>query len=104
MGKEPIELCALHWKREVEEILLHKHLFGDRYFEVKYEDMTEDPRGAVGEVIRFCGLREFPELNELLPESLNSMNYKWERSLNGSQKRILTRAVGDRLIQLGYSP
>jgi hypothetical protein len=88
----------------VEEIHLHRELFEDRYLEVKYEDITDDPRRTVGELVRFCGLSELPGLNELFPKSLGSMNYKWERSLNESQKLILTRVAGDRLSQLGYSP
>ncbi len=102
-GKEPIELCALHWKREVEEIHLNKHLFENRYLEVRYEDLTTDPRAAVGEVVRFCRLGEFPGLSDLLPETMSSMNYKWERALDKPQKEILMRVVSDQLAQLGYS-
>lgn len=103
MNRSPIELCALHWQRDVQEILLHKPLFEDRYLEVRYEELVEDTRGTAGKVVRFCELHESPGFTELLPEKLQNMNYKWEVQLDEQQKLVLKEAIGEFLTQLGYS-
>ena len=104
MGREPLELCALHWQHDVEEILHSKHLFEDRYLEVRYEDLVHDPRNIVVKVAAFCGLSEFGELCEFIPEKLENMNYKWETQLTAAQRQVLQETIGDFLAQLGYEP
>ena len=102
MGGDPIELCALQWQRDVQEILDHKHLFDERYLEIRYEDLVEDPRSVVDDVIRFAGLGQSTMLMDTLPETLPNMNYKWEEQLGGSQKAILEKSIGESLAALGY--
>jgi len=103
MGREPLELCALHWQREVEEILLNKHLFEDRYLEIRYEELVVDTPGVIRKIARFCELKEFPGFADFLPTNLTNMNYKWETQLDDSQKLVLDETIGDFLTQLGYT-
>lgn len=102
-GREPVELCAQHWKRDVEEILQHKHLFKDRYFELKYEELVKRTRSTALDIFNFCHLKESKESEKLLPESLKNMNYKWESQLTEPQKRIVNSAIGNFMKRLGYS-
>jgi hypothetical protein len=103
MGREPIELCALHWRRDVEEILQNKRLFGDRYIEVRYEELVRDTRGVISTIADCCGLNGQEEFHTFLPGTLPNMNYKWERELTAHQKSILNDSIGEFLVQLGYS-
>jgi hypothetical protein len=103
MGRDPIELCALQWQHDVEEILDHRHLFGDRYLEIRYEDLVEDTKGTVGQVLQFAGLDSMGRFMEGLPESLPNMNYKWEEQLDAPQKALLDQCIGESLASFGYS-
>jgi hypothetical protein len=92
-GREPIELCALHWKRDVEEIQTNKALFGERYIELRYEDLMADVKGTVSRITDFCELRRSTRFAEALPQVLRNMNYKWKEQLTEEQKMILNRTL-----------
>ena len=102
MGRDPIELCALQWQWDVQEILEHKHLFDDRYLEIRYEDLVEDTKSVVGDIVQFAGLRRSEMVMDSLPESLPNMNYKWVEQLDESQKALLEQCIGESLAALGY--
>lgn len=101
-GKQPIELCGLNWKRNVEEILKNKGLFEDRYIEVKYEDFILDVKGTMEKIINFCELSYSDYFIKMLPQTLPNMNYKWKNNLNEEQKTILDITLKPFLAQLGY--
>ena len=101
-GKEPIALCALHWQHDVQEILQNKYLFAERYLEIHYEDLIENPSKVIERLLPFCGLRETAEFRQRLPQSFKNMNYKWQTQLSESQKQILEETIGDFLLELGY--
>ena len=102
-GKEPIALCALHWQHDVQEILQNKHLFAERYLEIHYENLVENPSIVIKRLLQFCELRETAEFRQRLPQSLKDMNYKWQTQLSEPQKRVLEESIGDFLLDLGYS-
>jgi len=93
-GREPIELCALHWKRDVEELQKNKDLFGKRYMELKYEDLIADVKGTVGQITDFCELSKSKAFTETLPRTLPNMNYKWKEQLKQRQKEVLDETLG----------
>jgi len=101
-GRQPIELCALHWENDVKEILKNKSLFEDRYIEIKYEEFTADVKGIMSRVMEFCELSNSKKFNDNLPKTLNNMNYKWKEDLNEKQKLILNNCLKPFLNQLGY--
>jgi Sulfotransferase family len=101
-GRQPIELCGLHWKRDVEEILENKSLFEDRYIEVRYEEFILDVRGTMEKVTNFCGLSNSKYFSKMLPQTLPNMNYKWKDDLKEEQKTILDKTLKPFLVQLGY--
>lgn len=102
MGREPIQLCALHWKRDVEEILQNKHLFEDRYVEIRYELLVRDTESVINIIADFCELDRREVFDKLLPETLPNMNYKWKQELTEHQKSVVRDCIGGFLIQLGY--
>jgi hypothetical protein len=102
-GRDPVELCGLQWQRNVKELLDHRHLFGDRYLELRYEELVQDPRDCIDRIGQFCELERSTEYLELIPETLPNMNHKWHERFDEGQKEILQRTIGDFLGQLGYS-
>lgn len=100
--RQPIELCGLHWKRNVEEILENKSLFEDRYIEVKYEDFILDVRGTMDKVTKFCELSKSESFFAMLPQTLRNMDYKWKSNLTKEQKDILNETLKPFLAQLEY--
>ena len=97
-----IELCGLHWKRDVEEILENKSLFEDRYIEVRYEEFIVDVRGTMKRITNFCELSKSECFSKMLPQTLRNMNYKWKDDLTKEQRNILDRTLKPFLNQLGY--
>lgn len=101
-GGDPIELCGLQWKADVQEILQNKHLFEDRYIEIRYEDFIRDVKGVMASVLRFCELEPTAKHLDFLPDSLPDMNRKWQHNLDDAQKKILQRELGPFLAEQGY--
>jgi len=102
-GREPVELCGLNWMNTVEEIKKAARQLGARYTEVRYEDLTRDVRGVVGEIVGYCQLNRSDTFFGLLPDTLPDMNRKWREQLSDKQKRALHESVGEFLIKLGYA-
>lgn len=101
-GRQEIELCGLHWRRDVEEILNNKVLFEDRYIEVRYEDFVVDVKSTMGRIVDFCELRRSKHFFDMLPGTLQNMNYKWKDNLTEEQKVILNKTLKPLLNQLQY--
>ncbi len=102
MGREPIELCAQQWKRDVEEILNNRHLFGDRYLELNYEQLVTDAPATLKRIMQFCELSVYPDFFDYLPNNLKNMNYKWDKNLSAQQKQVVETSIGNFLVELGY--
>lgn len=102
MGKEPIQLPALHWMRDVEEILESKDMLADRYLEIRYEALIKDVKMTLKQITDFCELTWPQEFYTLLPDRLSNMNDKWKKTLTEQQKSVLTETLNPFLTQLGY--
>ena len=101
--KEPIELCALHWKKIVEEIRINRNILGNRYIEVRYEDLIKDVKKEITTLLHFCELSQSPSYFKLLPKTLPNMNRKWVNDLNHNQKSAIDSTIKPFLTELGYS-
>ena len=101
-GKEPIELCALHWQRNVKEIKKNCNKLNTTYMEMRYEDLAADVLGSLRRILTFCNL-PIPEtyINNL-PSHLINMNNKWKNTLTNHQKIILQNTIGPFAYKLGY--
>lgn len=100
-GKEPIQLCGLHWKRDVQEILQNKVIFEERYIEIRYEDLVQDVHKTVLKIAHFCELENSEVFVQELPCKLTDMNYKWKK-LTSIQQSILNDSLGNFLAKLNY--
>lgn len=101
--EEPIELCGLHWQRNLEELLLAKDLLGERYLEIRYEDLIDDVHRIVKQVLKFGDLDTSATYFDFLPQKLPNMNNKWRDDLSQKQIDALQRVIGPSLQMLGYS-
>lgn len=101
-GREPIELCALQWQHDVEEVKNNQALFPDRYFEIKYENFASDVRGTMSKLLDFCELSPAKDYLELLPPTLPSQNFKWREDLTQKQQDVLLHTIRPFLDTLGY--
>ena len=99
---DPIELCGLHWQHNVNELLQARELLGERYCELRYEDLVHDVHGFVRTVLDFCQLEAPAAFLELLPAKLPDMNNKWRDDLSDQQIQALQKVIGPSLEQLGY--
>lgn len=96
-GKDPVVLCAEHWKHNVTEIISHKTLFGRRYIEVYYEELIRNPQKIMARVLRFCNLPVNTGLIASLPRRLPDRNNKWRKLLTKKQAAsiaAITKSVG----------
>ncbi len=100
--RDPVELCALTWKKNVQEVFDNKHLFAERYIEVRYEELVEDVHGTVLKITDFCKLNRSSVFENLLPRSLSNKNYKWKTGLSKYQKKLINSSVGAFLSELDY--
>ncbi|MCZ6767184.1 MAG: sulfotransferase, partial [bacterium] len=101
-GRPPIELSARYWMRTVQEVRRHRELLGDRYMEIRYEDLARDTRGVIGEITRVCALRQSAAFTKRIPSTLPGMNYKWKEQLTDTEKATLQECIGEFLDELGY--
>ncbi|MCK5251870.1 MAG: sulfotransferase, partial [Thermoplasmata archaeon] len=95
-GRTPIELCALHWKHNVEEILATKDVLAN-YLEVRYERLVRDSRAEIHRIIDFCDLPKGAAFEERIPEALPDMDRKWRSALSDDDLSIIENAAGDLL-------
>lgn len=71
---DPIRLAGQHWRRNVNEIRLHRRLLGRRYKEVSYEDLVKEPKKILAATLRFCHLRVPSEYLSILPNRFPNRN------------------------------
>ncbi len=102
MGNEPIALAGLVWERDIEEIFKNKNLFLNKYFELRYEDLCNNPKNIIKKIANFCELSWSIEFEDLLPRKLVSKNDKWKKNLSDNQKMILLDTIKNSLIKYNY--
>lgn len=103
LGREPVVLCGLHWKSCLEAIFDNVDLFRDRYFEVRYEDLTNHTRESVRKVVEFCGMDWNGRFSRFIPQKLKNQNYRWKQELTQEQVEKLTKELGSFLRELKYT-
>lgn len=104
VGNDPIELCGLHWQRQLEEILTSsRYVPAGQYMEVRYEQFVGDPIGELRKILCFVELdwsttfeRRFNSL------SIEGRDDKWRRQLSAAQIETLERVLAKTLQSLGY--
>ena len=112
-----IRFSALAWKNAIRKARHDAALLGDRYLEIRYEEIHRDPIAAYQTLFDFCQIPYEESLLEVILQSTDfNSNYKagenkfrrggrvgdWKRSLSFIDKIIFKQIAGDMLIELGY--
>jgi hypothetical protein len=104
-GGNPAELCARHWKRQVEEVLQNKeHIPPNQYLECRYEEVVEKPLSSLKKILEFCQLRwsdGFEKYIKSISISNLSLN-KWQDELDKASKEAVKKFAGDLIYYFGY--
>ena len=97
-----VELCAMHWKKDTEELLANSQILQPNYIEIRYEDLVESTREIVKKVSGFCNLTWSSKYEDLIPEKLPNMNSKWQATLGKEAQEIMKKNLSGILADLGY--
>lgn len=116
-----IYFAAQTWKRRVRKARASAARLGaDRYFEVRYEQLTENPERVLREICDFLGEMYVPAMTEphkvarqhhhskgihaatRLPPTTTSVG-RWQREMSESDQRLFQAVAGDLLDELGYN-
>ncbi len=114
---------ARRWRCTVRQAQqMGKRLFGDNYFEVRYEDHLHRPHETLAELFRFLGVGAESEVIEAVVEENSfekvsgrprgqesSSNFlrkgisgDWVEVFTKGDKRVFKEEAGDLLVELGY--
>jgi len=102
-GGTPVELSARYWMRTVQEVRRHRAVLGDRYIEIRYEDLVSDTHTVIERIASACGLKDSAAFTKRIPATLPGMNYKWKEQLTDADKATLRESIGEFLDELGYN-
>jgi hypothetical protein len=114
----PMEFRAEAWRRQVENVRAHREFLGERYLEIRYEQMQADVVSAMQTLFDFS---EIPYSDAVLAQirantDLESYdetvqrsgfrgggrNRSWREELTAREVIAFDRVAGDLLAELGY--
>ena len=103
-GNDPADLAARLWVADVARCLEDKESIpADRYFEVHYESLIEDPRRVVSEIAGFAELpMTRPFARALRSFAVVDENRKFETQLSRDQLGRIRDVAGPLAERLGY--
>lgn len=101
-----LDRCAWAWRRHVEAALeAQREIAEDRWLEVRYEDLTNDPAHVGVRVLDFLAIDRATSRRFLL-DALSRVKRdsvgRFARELKADSHAILERQAGDLLRRLGY--
>ncbi|MGH3089946.1 MAG: sulfotransferase family protein [Rubrobacteraceae bacterium] len=117
-NEEPVAVCALWWRRQVEAGMKDGRKLGARScHEVKYEDLVAEPEERLREISDFLDLTYAPEMARFhegktrdepgldakrawLPPTQGLRN--WRSAMSGRDLELFEALAGDLLSNLGY--
>lgn len=102
-GRSPVVMAGLQWKLLVRNIRAAGADAGDRYRELRYEELLRDPVRVVCEAARWAGLPEDLRLAERVAAlPLRDPGEKWRDQLRAEERRRLERALAPVQAEVGY--
>lgn len=110
---EELRLCAAYWARRV--VAGRRFAAQPRYFELRYEDLVQDPEGVLRRVLEFLGL-EWSEALLRAEDHVGPDPHErrargaideaavgiWRERVQPAERPLLCGLIGDLLVELGY--
>lgn len=86
---------AYQWRLFLKEIKEDARILEENSFiEIRYEDLTRNPKKTIREITDFCGLPFSNRIkNHINNISMRNMNYKWEEEATEEEKQIIEEIV-----------
>jgi hypothetical protein len=120
MRQTPLSLRGVHWAVGVEHARESGRALGDRYLEVRYEDLRVNFESSARKLFEFAGvpcdaalleqIRSGTQLDAYSSASRdsrfrgNGQAGGWRERFSVREGRAFSRATGDLLVELGYAP
>ena len=102
-GGNPVELATDFWIAEVSRILDDKKVLAERYVEIRYEDLTAEPRSTMDGVLEFLRLSWSSRFNKFISSfQLDNRNTKLKERLTDDEILIINREIGKHWSRFGY--
>lgn len=104
-GGDQAELAALHWKRQISEVLKAREVLSpNRYVECRYEDLLTDPVQQLKNLTMFCNLTWPLDFEQYISsfDVARERQHGWKKQLDTHAKLVVRRVAGDTLDLLGY--
>jgi len=102
LNEDIVTQSAHQWDEIVKYILDRKDSLGNRYIEIKYEDLCVNTRDTYKALYDFVGMSTAADELQKIPEQLSSMNYKFLEKFTPEQLKTIVSIQGDLLKKLGY--
>lgn len=116
----PMTWRAEAWRRQVENVRAHRGFLGDRYLEIRFEDLRTDVATAARTVFDFAAIPYDEGVLERIRAGIELSSYSdtvrrsgfrgrgeaggWRGRFSLRDAVGFNRAAGDLLIELGYEP
>src|SRR4051794_6348883 len=71
----PMEFRAEAWRRQVENVRVHRDSLGDRYLEIRYESMRADPETALRTLFDFAEIPHGDDLLQMIRDATDLSSY-----------------------------
>lgn len=104
-GRSFVALAGIQWKILMDAMEEVKRASpGVPLYELKYEDLCQDPVGQFRRAVEFAGLPWVPAIERAVrAEGLRSGNEKWRRELTTDQQSVLEHVLHGHLVRYGYA-
>jgi hypothetical protein len=104
----PLEYCARQWTRSLEHVAQTKDN-ADRFYEITYEDFTDNPDEVLRAITEFIGVEPFSNTFKgnvfnihNVESSIRNMNEKSLKKLSAEDIAQINRVAHNQLEQYGY--
>lgn len=97
-----VEQTALQWREIVAYVRARRASLGERYLEIRYEDLCSRTRPLVGELFAFAGLSTGAGELDAVPERLENQNHRYRETLAADEIETIERVAGGLLKELAY--
>jgi hypothetical protein len=104
-GKSRLVLAAISWKTLMDEIEDETRELGpDTLMRVRYDDLVNDLRPSLENVLRFSELPDRPLFwRRVEHHAVHDLDTKWRQKLDPAQREVLEKSLAEHLQKYGFT-